>query len=120
MLRSVPFDIRDLSVLPSNYNFEVPKTIWRARTLKARRVALQLPEGLALYATTLADVIRRHAETVESVVVMADVTYGACCVDDYSARALGEDGRGLRSRILGPWFKLLLDFSLSLCQKAAT
>ncbi len=22
-------------------------------------------------------------------VIMADVTYGACCVDDYSARALG-------------------------------
>ena len=24
-------------------------------------------------------------------VIMADVTYGACCVDDFSARALGCD-----------------------------
>lgn len=24
-------------------------------------------------------------------VVMGDVTYGACCVDDYTARALGAD-----------------------------
>ena len=23
--------------------------------------------------------------------IMGDVTYGACCVDDYSARALGAD-----------------------------
>lgn len=31
--------------LPQNYNFEVHKTIWRIRSLKAKRVALQLPEG---------------------------------------------------------------------------
>lgn len=24
-------------------------------------------------------------------VIMGDVTYGACCVDDYTARALGAD-----------------------------
>jgi hypothetical protein len=34
-----------ISVLPSNYNFEVHKTIWRIREMKAKRVALQLPEG---------------------------------------------------------------------------
>lgn len=31
--------------LPQNYNFEVHKTIWRIRSLNAKRVALQLPEG---------------------------------------------------------------------------
>lgn len=31
--------------LPQNYNFEVHKTIWRIRSLKSKRVALQLPEG---------------------------------------------------------------------------
>ena len=50
-------------------------------------MALQLPEGLALFATTLADIISKH--TGADSVIMADVTYGACCVDDYSARALG-------------------------------
>ena len=44
-------------VLPQNYNFEIPKTIWRIKTLDAKRVALQLPEGLTLYATTIADII---------------------------------------------------------------
>ena len=28
----------DMAVLPKNYNFEVPKTIWRIRTLKVRSI----------------------------------------------------------------------------------
>ena len=68
--------IQDTLVLPTNYNFEIPKTIWRIKSLQAKRVALQLPEGLTMFATTLADIIEKHtgAETV----IMADVTYGAC------------------------------------------
>ena len=81
--------IRDASVLPSNYNFEIPKTIWRIRTLKSKRVALQLPEGLTMFATTIADILEKH--TGAESVIMADVTYGACCVDDFSAKALGCD-----------------------------
>lgn len=34
-----------ISVLPQNYNFEIQKTIWRIREMKAKRVALQMPEG---------------------------------------------------------------------------
>lgn len=34
-----------IAVLPSNYNFEIHKTIWRAREMKAKRIALQMPEG---------------------------------------------------------------------------
>ncbi len=78
---------RDCSILPTNYNFEIQKTIWRLRSSDAQKVALQFPEGLALYATTIADILEKHAGV--ECVIMADVTYGACCVDDYSARALG-------------------------------
>ena len=60
----------------------------QVRTLKAKRVALQMPEGLTLFATTIADIIEKH--TGAESVIMADVTYGACCVDDFSARALGK------------------------------
>lgn len=35
-----------IAVLPQNYNFEIHKTIWRAREMKAKRIALQMPEGL--------------------------------------------------------------------------
>eukprot|EP00510_Aplanochytrium_minuta_P002186 CAMPEP_0184009242 /NCGR_PEP_ID=MMETSP0954-20121128/2472_1 /TAXON_ID=627963 /ORGANISM="Aplanochytrium sp, Strain PBS07" /LENGTH=245 /DNA_ID=CAMNT_0026288545 /DNA_START=90 /DNA_END=824 /DNA_ORIENTATION=- len=79
-----------MNQLPSNYDFQVPKTIWRLRQVKAKKVALQLPEGLLMFACILADIFEQIAGVEESI-VMADVTYGACCVDDFSARALGCD-----------------------------
>ena len=78
-----------MGVLPPNYNFEVKKTVWKVRAAGASRVALQFPEGLLLYACPLADLISRF--TGASCVVMGDVTYGACCVDDLGAAALGCD-----------------------------
>eukprot|EP00171_Calliarthron_tuberculosum_P006186 IDg6186t1 len=80
----------DIALLPSNYSFEIHKTVWRVRTAAARRVALQLPEGLVRFACIISDILRRHAGGV-STVVLGDVTYGACCVDDLSAAALGCD-----------------------------
>ena len=47
-----------------------------------------MPEGLTLFATTIADIIEKY--TGAEVIIMADVTYGACCVDDFSAKALGK------------------------------
>jgi len=75
--------------LPNNYSFEVHKTVWRLREAQARTVALQLPEGLQMFACALADIVGEFAEV--EVVVLGDVTYGACCVDDLTARALGAD-----------------------------
>lgn len=37
-----------IAVLPQNYNFEIHKTIWRAREMKAKRIALQMPEGMKI------------------------------------------------------------------------
>src|SRR3569832_2270869 len=38
------------SHLPMAYSFEIPKTVQRIRSLNATHVALQMPEGLLLYA----------------------------------------------------------------------
>lgn len=78
-----------ISALPSNYNFEIHKTVWRIKLTNAKQVALQFPEGLLMFACTIADIIEHftNAETV----IMGDVTYGACCVDDFTARALGAE-----------------------------
>ena len=73
-------------------------------------VALQMPEGLQMFACTIADIIERcvgacrlsslhRAQLNVSIfrftdaltVIMGDVTYGACCIDDYTAVALGCD-----------------------------
>lgn len=78
-----------ISALPKNYNFEVHKTIWRIRQLGSRRVALQMPEGLVMFATSICDIIENFTEA--DTVIMGDVTYGACCIDDFTARALGVD-----------------------------
>ncbi|XP_061136933.1 2-(3-amino-3-carboxypropyl)histidine synthase subunit 1 isoform X2 [Syngnathus typhle] len=78
-----------MKALPANYNFEIPKTVWRVRQAKATRVALQFPEGLQLFACVIADIIERFTEA--DTIVMGDVTYGACCLDDFTARALGAD-----------------------------
>jgi 2-(3-amino-3-carboxypropyl)histidine synthase len=63
--------------------------VWRIRQVGAKRVALQMPEGLLMFALTISDIIEEfcQAETV----IMGDVTYGACCVDDRTAIALGAD-----------------------------
>ncbi len=78
-----------ISVLPANYNFELHKTIWRVQQTGAKRVALQFPEGLLMFACTIADIVERF--TSAETIIMGDVTYGACCVDDFTARALGAD-----------------------------
>ena len=95
-LNKVPDDILNdpelrlaMEVLPDNYNLEIPKTIWRIRRDNFQKVALQLPEGLTMFATSLSDIIEKF--TSAQTVIMSDVTYGACCVDDFSARALGCD-----------------------------
>lgn len=76
-------------LLPGNYRFEVPKCVWQIRKFGAKRVALQLPEGLQVFSTVLAKIFEQFCGC--RVVVLGDVTYGACCVDDYTARALGCD-----------------------------
>ncbi|CAH8545806.1 unnamed protein product [Schistosoma turkestanicum] len=89
--------------LPVHYNFEIHKTIWRIRCLRARRIALQMPEGLLIFAIPISEIIRNYfIRTSESsgsedsikdidVVILGDVTYGACCVEELNAKALGVD-----------------------------
>ena len=43
--------------LPVNYSFEIHKTIHHVRKNNATVVALQMPEGLQMYACTIADII---------------------------------------------------------------
>lgn len=45
--------------LPSNYNFEIHKTIHHVRHYGSTCVALQMPEGLTLWATAISDIIER-------------------------------------------------------------
>nr|POE96433.1 diphthamide biosynthesis protein 1 [Quercus suber] len=97
VLNNVPDDIlhdaainEAIALLPKNYNFEIHKTIHRVRSANAKKIALQMPEGLLLFATTISDILVQFCPGT-STLIMGDVTYGACCIDDYTARALGCD-----------------------------
>jgi 2-(3-amino-3-carboxypropyl)histidine synthase len=78
-----------MQVLPSNYNFEIHKSVWRIQKENALTVALQFPEGLLMYSLIISDIFRKFCK-VETI-VLGDVTYGACCIDDFTAKKLGAD-----------------------------
>lgn len=78
-----------INQLPANYNFEIHKTVWKLQQAGAKKVALQFPEGLLLYSCVIADILQQYAYV--ECVVMGDVTYGACCIDDLTAKALDCD-----------------------------
>lgn len=97
MLNQIPQDILQdpeindaIALLPPNYSFEIHKTIHRIRSTESKKIALQFPEGLLLFATTISDILTKFCPGTETL-IMGDVTYGACCIDDYTARALGCD-----------------------------
>ncbi|KAJ8560266.1 hypothetical protein K7X08_004324 [Anisodus acutangulus] len=79
-----------ISLLPQNYNFEIHKCVWRVRTSGAKCVALQFPEGLLMYSLIISDILSTFTSATHCF-ILGDVTYGACCVDDLSARALSSD-----------------------------
>jgi 2-(3-amino-3-carboxypropyl)histidine synthase len=49
------------AVIPSNYSFEIHKTIHHIRKNGASMVALQMPEGLQMFACAIADILERCA-----------------------------------------------------------
>ena len=87
-------------MLPANYSYEVHKTI--LKILQAKResqmnpykVSLQFPEGLMMHAPVLADIFVQYCSSDQQPVeclIMGDVTYGACCIDDLASKKLGCD-----------------------------
>lgn len=53
------------------------------------KVSLQFPEGLLLHSTLIADIISKFCQV--ECLILGDVTYGACCVDDLASKQLGCD-----------------------------
>ena len=59
-------------------------------------MSLQFPEGLLIHASLIADLIstfcseagHENAVPVECL-ILGDVTYGACCIDDLASKKLG-------------------------------
>lgn len=71
-----------LKYLPKNYNFEVEKTLRTIKRLDAKKITLQFPDGLLKYSFVIVDIIEKY--TGAECVILNDVVYGGCCVDDES------------------------------------
>lgn len=71
--------------LPSNYNFEINKTLKTIIRNKCKTVALQFPDGLLRYSLPIIDLITQYTDAC--CVVLNDVVYGACCIDDTSIKS---------------------------------
>lgn len=84
-----------ISVLPGNYNFEIHKSVNRILQVKKElnkdiiKVALQLPQGLQMFACLLSDIFETFTQA--ECIIFGDETYGACCIDDIGAFNLGCD-----------------------------
>ena len=94
--RQIPQELLDnlelknaIDRLPSNYNFEIYKSIHQIKLNEAKRVALQFPEGLLMFSLTICDILEEFTDA--ETLVLADITYGACCIDDLAAKRLGCD-----------------------------
>ena len=89
-LTNNPQLLSKISLLPNNYNFEIFKTIWRIQQQGARRVGIQFPEGLQMFACILSDILTEFGG-LDECIILADIVFGACCVEDLTAHELNLD-----------------------------
>lgn len=80
--------------LPSNYNFEIVKSIKRILEIREEInknpiVAIQMPEGFMIFSVLISDILSTFGNC--ECVILGDITYGACCIDDLGCQALGCD-----------------------------
>uniref|UniRef100_A0A915CP19 2-(3-amino-3-carboxypropyl)histidine synthase subunit 1 n=1 Tax=Ditylenchus dipsaci TaxID=166011 RepID=A0A915CP19_9BILA len=78
-------EIAKIIILPKNYSFEIPKTIWKIRSTSSKIVGLQFPEGLLLYSCVIADILTKYTDADMIIMGMALgcdllVHYGHSCL----------------------------------------
>lgn len=79
--------------LPKHYSFDIEKIvqrIWRSdQNNLIRTVGLQMPDGLIAWAPPIAAIIEKY--TLATAIIFGDTNFGACCVDDITAKRLNVD-----------------------------
>jgi len=48
-----------------------------------------MPEGLLMYSCLIADILQKFAKC--ECIIMGDITYGACCIEDVLSKELNAD-----------------------------
>ena len=83
-----------ISKLPSNYNFEIYKSLDKIKKIKNKkkskvRIALQFPDGLMCFSILISDILTTFGKC--ETIILGDITYGACCIDDIDCQFLDCD-----------------------------
>ncbi|OIR58690.1 MAG: diphthamide biosynthesis protein [Amphiamblys sp. WSBS2006] len=82
---------RAIERIPAKYDFEIRKTLWAIEKHRAGVVGLQFPEGLLHFSVLIAAILEEFSPQRIATVILGDVSYGACCVEDYGSSQIGCD-----------------------------
>ena len=80
-----------ISRLPKNYNFEIYKSLDKIKQISNKKksrvkVALQFPDGLMCFSVLISDILTTFGKC--ETIILGDITYGACCIDDIDCSIL--------------------------------
>ena len=80
-----------ISKLPKNYNFEIYKSLDKIKKISEKkkskaRIALQFPDGLMCFSILISDILTTFGKC--ETIIIGDITYGACCIDDIDCNIL--------------------------------
>jgi len=80
-----------MSSFCEDYDFELKRVASIITATKARRILIQLPEGLQRCVDMVVSELRKYVEDDTSILVSLNPSYGACLVDEYTADSVKAD-----------------------------
>ncbi|KAL4261821.1 2-(3-amino-3-carboxypropyl)histidine synthase subunit 2 [Pleurotus pulmonarius] len=88
-------DANTCSLLPGTTQFteyfELSWTISQIKEGDSKRIALQFPDELLQYSVPIFQTLKRDLRPGQEVYILADTSYGSCCVDEVAAQHVDAD-----------------------------
>ncbi|MEM0026408.1 MAG: 2-(3-amino-3-carboxypropyl)histidine synthase subunit 1/2 [Ignisphaera sp.] len=75
----------------NDYDFEIEDIIKFIEDNKAKKILLQMPEGLQVCSSLIVDSLKTKLGSSVEIYLSLNPSYGSCLVDEYSASELGVD-----------------------------
>ena len=80
---------KSLSDLQENYDLELERIVKTIKAKRAKRILIQLPDGLKPYATELSSELEKR--TSSSIFIWLDSCFGACDIPTSEAKSVNID-----------------------------
>ncbi len=69
-----------------DYNLELSRVASEIKKKKAKKVLIQLPDGLKPYATAIADELKKQTNSKAEIFIWLDSCFGACDIPQISKK----------------------------------